>query len=174
MQAVSSFIVPLIFIFTAAIALRKKVDLFSALTDGGTSGLKITVKILPSLVMLLTAVHMFRASGAMEFIIEFLSPALEFFGIPPETAPLILVRPISGSGALAVGSEIISQFGANSLQGRTAAVMLGSTETTFYTIAVYFGAVGIKKTRYAIPAALIADFTGFLTASIVTRLLFPQ
>jgi len=115
---------------------------------------------------------MLRASGAMEALSAFLSPLFELIGIPVETAPLILVRPISGSGALAVGSELISEYGVDSLIGRTAAVMLGSTETTFYTMAVYFGSVGIKKTRYAVPAALCADLSGFLAASITVRLMF--
>jgi len=93
-----------------------------------------------------------------------------FFGIPPETALLVLIRPLSGSAALAVGAELMAEYGPDSLIGRTAAVMLGSTETTFYTISVYFGAAGIKKTRYTIPAALIADFVGFFVASLTVRL----
>ena len=101
-----------------------------------------------------------------------LSPVFSFFGIPPETALLVLIRPISGSAALAVGAELMAQYGVDSMVGRTAAVMLGSTETTFYTISVYFGAVGIKKTRYAIPAALIADLTGFVMASLTARWFF--
>ena len=172
MNYISALAVPLILALSATFALHRKVDVFSALVRGGRTGLGVTLKILPPLVMLLSAVYMLRASGAMEALSAFLSPLFELIGIPVETAPLILVRPISGSGALAVGSELISEYGVDSLVGRTAAVMLGSTETTFYTIAVYFGAVGVKKTRYAVPAALCADLAGFLAASITVRLMF--
>lgn len=168
----TSLIVPLILSLTAVAALIKRVDVFSALTDGAAEGLKVVIKIVPSLVALLTAVSMFQASGAMDALASLLSPVLTKLGIPPETTALMLVRPVSGSGALAVGSEIISRFGPDSLEGRTAAVMLGSTETTFYTIAVYFGAAGIKKTRHTIPAALIADLTGFIAAALAVRLFF--
>ena len=128
--------------------------------------------ILPALVLLLTAVHMLRASGAVALLSRFFAPVFSFFGIPPETAMLVLIRPISGSAALAVGAELMAQYGVDSQIGRTAAVMLGSTETTFYTISVYFGAAGIKKTRYTLPAALFADFVGFLMASWTVKWLF--
>ena len=128
--------------------------------------------ILPSLILLLTAVTMFRASGGAELLSRVLGPLFSRFGIPPECAMLVLVRPISGSAALAVGSELMASFGVDSQIGRTAAVMLGSTETTFYTLSVYFGAAGIQKTRYTLPAALFADFVGFLTASWAVRLFY--
>ena len=121
------------------------------------------------LVALLTAVSMLRASGAIELLTKWLSPVAAAVGIPAETLPLVLLRPISGSAALAVGADLMAVHGPDSLIGRTAAVMLGSTETTFYTISVYFGAAGVKKTRYTIPAALIADVTGFLAASFCAR-----
>ena len=107
----------------------------------------------------------------MGLIAELAKPVFSVFGIPPETAPLVLVRPISGSAALAVGADLMQQYGVDSLIGRTAAVMLGSTETTFYTVSVYFGAAGIKKTRYTIPAALFADLVGFFMASLTARFL---
>ena len=128
--------------------------------------------IAPALIVLLGAVGMLRASGALEALSAVLSPALELAGIPPETVLLLLVRPISGSAALAIGAELISEYGVDSQIGRTAAVMLGSTETTFYTISVYFGAWGISKTRYAVPAALIADGVGFLAAAWSVRLFY--
>ena len=115
---------------------------------------------------------MLRASGALDALTRLLAPLFSLLGIPVETAPLMLLRPVSGSGALAVAGELIGEYGADSLIGRTAAVMLGSTETTFYVIAVYFGAVGIKKTRYAIPAALCADLTGFVASAFAVRLLW--
>jgi len=115
---------------------------------------------------------MLRASGALELAAQVLAPGLDLLGIPPETVALLLVRPVSGSAALGVGSDIISTYGPDSYLGRVAAVMLGSTETTFYTIAVYFGAVGITRTRYAVPAALCADLAGFMAAAWAVRICF--
>lgn len=146
-------------------------DVFSALTAGARRGLEVTARILPALVCLLPAVYMLRASGAADAFTALVSPVLARLGIPPETAPLLLLRPFSGSGALAVGGELLAEYGADSLVGRTAAVMLGSTETTFYVLAVYFGAAGVKKSRHAIPAALCADLAGFLAAAWSARLL---
>ena len=140
--------------------------------QGASDGLRLLLSILPALVFLLTAVHMLRASGAVELLTPVFAPLFSFFGIPPETAMLVLIRPISGSAALAVGAELMAEFGVDSTIGRTVAVMLGSTETTFYTISVYFGAAGIRKTRYTVPAALLADFVGFFMASLSVRLLY--
>ncbi|NLA88083.1 MAG: spore maturation protein [Clostridiales bacterium] len=165
-------IVPVIIGFVAVFALHKKIDVFDALKTGASEGLIVTAKILPALVALLTDVYMLRAFGALDALCYLCEPLFSLVGIPPETASLIFIRPISGSGALAVGSELIEQYGPDSLIGRTAAVMLGSSETTFYVIAVYFGAVGIKKTRYAIPAALLGDITGFLVAALAVRLMY--
>ena len=147
-------------------------DVFSALTDGARDGLKTVMCIFPALVALLTAVSMLRASGALEALTRLCAPVLAWLGIPPETAMLLLVRPISGSGALAAASDIIQTYGADSRIGRTAAVMLGSTETTFYVLAVYFGACGIRRSRWAIPAAIVADVTGFVTAAALVRCLW--
>ena len=168
----TDYIVPLLLFFSAALALRKQENAYDILLQGAEDGLKLLYHILPALILLLTAVHMLRASGAMELLSRLLAPAFSFLGIPPETAMLVLIRPISGSAALAVGAELMAQYGVDSLIGRTAAVMLGSTETTFYTISVYFGAAGIQKTRYTVPAALFADFVGFLMASWTVRFLF--
>ena len=166
------YIVPLILLLATAFALRKKENAYNLLLTGGAEGLQLLITLVPALVMLLTAVSMLRASGAMEVLGNWLSPVFSFFGIPPETALLVLVRPISGSAALGVGAELIQSYGPDSYLGRVAAVMLGSTETTFYTIAVYFGSVGVSRTRYAIPAALCADLTGFLAAAWAVRLCF--
>ena len=165
-------VVPLLLLSTAAWALYRKVNVFEAITTGATDGLQSVVKIFPNLVCLLTAVYMLRASGALGAFAVVVAPVFDLFGIPAELAPLMVVRPISGSGALAVGAELIEAHGADSLVGRTAAVMLGSTETTFYVIAIYFGAVGIRRTRHAIPAALIADLVGFFMAATMVRLWF--
>ena len=162
-------LIPGLMIVTACAALAKRQDVYGALLEGGLDGLKLLVTIVPALVVLLTAVHMLRASGAIELLTKWLSPVAAAVGIPAETLPLVLLRPISGSAALAVGADLMSVHGPDSLIGRTAAVMLGSTETTFYTISVYFGAAGVKKTRYTIPAALSADATGFLAASFCAR-----
>ena len=141
-MALSTLIVPVLLTFTACFALGKRVDVYSALTKGAEEGLTVLLHILPSLIALLSAVYMFRASGAMEALGALLAPALDRIGIPAETAPLLFIRPISGSGALAVGSEIMDSYGVDSYVGRVAAVMLGSSETTFYTVAVYYGAAG--------------------------------
>lgn len=167
----TDLLIPALMIGIAVIALAKKQDVYAALTDGGLEGLKLLLSIAPALVILLTAVHMLRASGAIDLLTRWLAPLSSFLGIPAETLPLMLLRPFSGSAALAVGAELMTVHGVDSLIGRTAAIMLGSTETTFYTISVYFGAAGIKKTRYAVPAALIADLTGFLTASLTAKIL---
>ena len=155
-----------------AISLGKRNDPYTLMLSGASQGMKLLKTILPTLIVLLTAVSMLRASGAIELIARFCAPLFRWVGIPPETAILVLIRPISGSAALAVGAELIGQYGPDSLIGRTAAVMLGSTETTFYTVSVYFGAAGIKKTRYTLPAALIADLTGFVAAAFWTKLFF--
>lgn len=168
------YLIPCILFFTAALALGRQENAYGLLLSGAGEGLKLLLSIVPALIVLLTAVQMLRASGAAELLSRWLEPIFGWFGIPPETALLVLVRPVSGSAALAVGAELIAQYGVDSPVGRTAAVMLGSTETTFYTISVYFGAAGIQKTRYTIPAALFADFVGFFAASWSVRLLFSS
>ena len=168
----TDYIVPLILLLVSALALRKQENAYGLMLEGAEKGLKILISILPALILLLTAVYMLRASGAAAILSSVFAPVFSFFGIPPETALLVLIRPVSGSAALAVGSELMAQYGVDSLIGRTAAVMLGSTETTFYTISVYFGAAGVSRTRYTIPAALFADFVGFFMASLTVRLLF--
>lgn len=166
----TDYVVPVILLLACLLALHRKENAYDLLLSGAADGLKLLASIIPALILLLTAVAMLRASGAIEQISTLLAPAFRFFGIPPETALLVLVRPLSGSAALAVGADLMAQYGPDSPIGRIVAVMLGSTETTFYTISVYFGAAGIKKTRYTVPAALIADFIGFLVASWTVRL----
>ncbi len=167
----TDLLLPFLLLGTAVYALGKRQDVYSTLLQGGRDGLRLLFTIAPALVVLLTAVHMLRASGALERICACLRPFANALGLPAEVLPLVLLRPFSGSAALAVGADIMSTYGANSLIGRTAAIVLGSTETTFYTISVYFGAVNVKKTRYAVPAALIADVTGFLVGCLSARLL---
>ncbi len=164
------YFVPLILLFSSVLVLRIRESSYDLLLRGAAEGLKLLSSILPALIVLLTAVSMLRASGAVELLSSFFAPLLNLLGIPPETAILILIRPLSGSAALAVGAELMAQHGVDSLIGRTCAVMLGSTETTFYAISVYFGAIGVNKTRFSIPAALFADFVGFFMASLTSKL----
>ena len=168
----SSLVIPVLLACVAACGLGRRMDVYAALTHGAEEGLGVLLRIVPALVGLLTAVSMFRASGAMDALSGVLAPVLEALGIPAQTAPLLLIRPVSGSGALAVGTDLMTAYGPDSYIGRVAAVMLGSTETTFYTIAVYFGSAGIHRTRHAMPAALLADLTGFIASAFAVRLFF--
>lgn len=165
-------VVPFLILGVALWGMARRVDLWSALVDGAGEGLGVAVRIVPALIALLTAVYMLRASGALELVGKLVEPILSAVGIPVETVGLLLVRPVSGSAALGVGAELMETYGPDSLIGRTAAVMLGSTETTFYTVAVYFGAAKVTKSRYAIPAALCADAAGFLAAAWAVRVFF--
>lgn len=164
-----SWVVPCILLVVSVWGVSRGVDVWSAMVEGGGQGLQTAVRMVPSLVGLLCGVYMLRASGALELLEGAVAPMLTRLGIPPETVGLLVVRPISGSAALGLGAELIETYGPDSLVGRTAAVMLGSTETTFYTVAVYFAAAKITRTRYAIPAALCADMAGFLAASWAVR-----
>ncbi len=169
-MAVTGYLIPALLLGVSALALGRRVDAYGALLEGGKQGLELVKTILPALVLLLTAAELLRASGATEALIRLLRPAAELLGIPAELLPLVLIRPLSGSAALAVGADLMAAHGPDSLVGRTAAIMLGSTETTFYTISVYFAAAGVKRTRWAVPAALIADLTGFIAAAFFARL----
>ena len=166
----TELLVPLLLFGVSLYALIQKQDVYAALLDGARDGLHTLFSIAPSLIILLTAISMLRQSGFFELAAQALSPLFRLLGMPPELAPLMLVRPVSGGAALAVGAEIMQRYGVDSLIGKTAAVMLGSTETTFYTISVYFGSSGIRDTRHTIFAALLADFTGFFMACLATRL----
>ena len=173
MELFFTMLLPGIIAVVALWGLWRRVDVYDALVQGAGDGLGVLIKIVPALIGLMMAVYMLRASGALELLSQALSPVLNVLGVPPETTALLLVRPVSGSAALGVGAELISTYGPDSSIGRTVAVMMGSTETTFYTVAVYFSAAGVSRTRYAIPAALCADTAGFLAASWTVRLFFP-
>ncbi len=172
MEAMTSLIIPIVLLLVGGYAIFKKCDVYNALVEGAGNGLRVLGSILPSVTALFAAIYMLRASGALDCICAFLSPITDFLKIPRECAPLILLRPLSGSAALAFGSEIMSTCGVNSLAGRTAAVMLGASETTFYTFAVYFGSIGAKKTRYTLIAALLAEFAAVVAASAAVRFFF--
>ena len=162
----SALILPLLLSALALYGTGRRVNVYAALTHGAEEGLTVLLHIIPALVALLTAVSMLRASGAMELLSRLCAPLFELLGIPPDTGRMSI------SGALAVASELMAAHGPDSTVGRVAAVMMGSTETTFYTIAVYFGSAGIVRTRHTVPAALAADFTGFLAAAWTVRLFF--
>lgn len=148
------------------------VDLYDAMTQGARKGLALTAQLLPPLTVLFAAIYLLRASGLPLLLDRLAAPLLTRLGVPPETALILLLRPLSGSGALAAATELIKSFGADSLVGRTAAVMLGSSETTLYVAAVYFSAAGVKDSRWAIPAALCADLACFLSSAWLCRLLW--
>ena len=150
----------------------KKVRVYEVFVEGAKEGFNVGVKIIPYLVAMLMAIGMFRASGALHFLTIIVSPITNMIGMAPELLPMALMRPLSGSGSLGVMSELMSTHGVDSLIGFTSSVMYGSTETTFYVVAVYFGAVGVRKTRYAITAGLLADAAGLITAVLISRLMF--
>ncbi len=168
----SSLVIPLLLSAVAIYGMGKRVNVYETLAHGAEEGLTVLLRIIPSLVGLLTAVSMFRASGAMDWLCTLCSPVLQWLGVPVETVPLMLIRPVSGSGALAIGSDLMESYGPDSYIGRVAAVMLGSTETTFYAIAVYFGSAGIVRTRHTVPSALAADLAGFVASAFAVRLFF--
>jgi spore maturation protein B len=150
----------------------KKVPVYEEFVEGAKEGFSVAVTIIPYLVAILFAIAMFRASGAMDFLIEGLRPVLALIGMPAELIPMAIVRPLTGSGSAAIVLDMISEFGEDSIFVKMAATMSGSTETTFYVIAVYFGAVNIKKTRHAVPAGLIADFAALFASIWIVRLMF--
>lgn len=150
----------------------KKINVFDAFVTGAKQGFETSVTIIPYLIAMLVAIGMLRASGFFGLMQEILAPVLSRFGMPTELLPLALIRPFSGSASTGIMAELIHQYGGDSLIAKTAATMMGSTETTFYVIAVYFGAVGIKRTRHAIPAGLLADLAGVIASVIICRYLF--
>ena len=171
MTEITDYIAPAMMLTVFAYGIFQRTDIFDAFIEGAAEGLKTTLDILPALICLMTCIGMFKASGCMEMLTAFISPVTSFFGFPDECTPLIFIRPLSGSGALSVYDGIISENNPDSFIGRIASTMMGSTETTFYTVAVYFSAAKVKKTRYAIPAALIGDMAGWILSSIAVRLI---
>ena len=168
----SDYVIPLFIGIIIIFGLFKKVDLFNEFLNGAWDNIKVGVQILPALIGLMLCIGMFNASGALEIISNFIKPLTDFLGFPSECVPLALIRPISGSGALAIYENVLVKNGPDGYIGRVASVLLGSTETTFYTIAVYYGATKIKKTRQTLLASLSADFTGFVMSALIVRLIF--
>lgn len=167
----SVFILPLILVGFPVYGLVKRVPVYEVFVEGAKEGFTTAVRIIPYLVAILFAIGMFRASGAMDFLIDGLRPVLSLIAVPPEIIPMAITRPLTGSGSTAVLAEMVRTYGADSPFVKMAAVLYGSSETTFYVIAVYFGAVNIRKTRHALPAGLIADLAGVLLAVYVVKLL---
>jgi spore maturation protein B len=164
--------IPGLVLFIVVFGVLKKVKIYDAFVEGAKEGFNVGVRIIPYLVAMLVAVGIFRASGAMEILSSILSTVTRLIGMPPEALPMALIRPLSGSGALGAMSEIIKSHGPDSLIGRMVSVMMGSSETTFYVLAVYFGAVGISRTRQAVPAGLVADIVSVLISVWITNLIF--
>lgn len=150
----------------------KKVNVFDAFIVGGKQGFETSVSIIPYLIAMMVAIGMLRASGFFALVNAWLAPVLSYIGMPPEVLPLALIRPFSGSASTGIMAELIHQYGGDSSISKIAATMMGSTETTFYVIAVYFGSVGIRRTRHAIPAGLLADLAGVIASVVVCRYLF--
>lgn len=163
--------VPVLIASFIGFGLFRKVGVYDCFVEGAKDGLQSMVGIIAPLIGLMVAINMFRASGALELLAKGLAPALDFLRLPADVLPLALLRPISGSASTAIVTDIFKNLGPDSPAGKIASVMMGSTETTFYTVAVYFGAVGIKNTRHTIAAALLADLTGILLATILTRMM---
>ena len=171
-NGISSIAIPLIIFSIVLYGYVKKVKVYESFTTGAKEGFEVAIRIIPYLVAILVAIGAFRASGALDLLTSLLSPVTSFIGMPAEVLPMAMMRPLSGSGALGIVSELINNFGVESLIGSMAAVMEGSTETTFYVLAVYFGSISITKSRHAVPAALLADLAGILSAVIITRVVF--
>ena len=166
-EKISLYILPVMILFILSFALIKKVPVYEEFIEGAKDGFKVSISIIPYLVAIIVAVSMFRASGILDWLKDFANSI-----IPPDIIPLMLTRPLSGSAALGIFSDIAKEYGADSYIAKLAAIMVGSSETTFYVLAVYFGSVGIKKYRYALLTGIIADITNIVLAIWVARLFF--
>ena len=172
MAAVGDWAIPCVLFGIVLYAFLNGTNVFSEFIEGAKEGLATAANILPALIALITAVGIFKASGALDMITNFISPLTEKIGMPAEVVPLALLRPISGSGAMVIFNDILSTYGPDSLSGRIASVMQGSTETTFYTIAVYYGATKVKNTRHTVPSSVTADIVGFIMSALTVRIIF--
>ncbi len=171
---ISSFVIPVAILLIFCYGIYKNVDVFGEFVAGAKEGVATTINVLPALIAIMTAIGMFKASGALDILTNALEPLAGFLHMPKEVTPLIILRPISGSGALVIVEDILKNLGPDSTAGRVASVMMGSTETTFYTIAVYYSAASIRKTRYTVPCALTADCVGFIMSVALVRIFFPE
>ena len=170
---ISKYIIPFLLVGIPFYGLVfKKIKVYESFVDGAKDGFDIAVRIMPYLIAILVAIGMFRASGAMELFISLISPFLNAIGFPPENVPLAIMRPLSGSGSLGLFTDLVNEYGTDSLFTKIGATMFGSTETTFYVLAVYFGSVGIRKSRHALIAGLIADAVGVIAAVYICKIIF--
>lgn len=169
---ISLWFIPVLIGFILLYGTFKKVPTYESFVEGGKEGIKIAISIIPFLVGMLVAISIFRASGALEYIMNAIRPWMEAIGIPAEIVPLAFIRPISGTAALGMTSDLIAAHGPDSFIGRLASVLQGSTDTTFYVLTVYFGAVGIKKMGDALKVGLWADLVGIIVAIIVVTLVW--
>lgn len=169
---VGAWAIPIMLLGIVGYGFIKKVKVYEVFVEGAKEGFNVGMRIIPFLVAILVAIGMFRASGALDLFVKALSPLLGWVGFPPEAVPMALIRPLSGSGALGVLSEILTTHGPESFVGRVASVMMGSTETTFYVLAVYLGSVGIRRGRHTLAACLTADAAGLIAAFIVCKIVF--
>ena len=172
MTGFSDFILPITLAGILAYGILKGVDVFGVFLEGAKEGLATVANIAPALIALMTCVGMFKASGALDIVVLLFSPIADALLLPKEVVPLAILRPISGSGALVIFNDLLATYGPDSFIGRVASVIEGSSETTFYTIAVYFGAVKVSKTKYTLSASLTADVVGFVMSALMVRLIF--
>lgn len=172
MRVIGAFAIPSVMLVIIVFALFKKVSVFDTFLKGAKGGAKTAFNILPSLIGLVVAVSMLRESGALDILVKALSPVASFFGIDKSIMPLALLNPISGGGSLSMYENLLKTAGPDSYIGRVASVMMGSTETTFYAVTLYYSSVGIRKTRQTVPAAVCADITSYIASSWIVRLFF--
>ncbi|DAB23148.1 MAG TPA: spore maturation protein [Candidatus Limenecus avicola] len=170
--SISAWIIPSIILITLVFAVVKKIPVYETFIDGAKDGLKVTVGIIPYLIAIITAVSMLRASGAIDLAARAFSGCLDYFKIPVDVVPIMFIRSLSGSAVLGLFSEIAGNFGPDAYATKLAAIMVGSSETTFYVLSVYFGAVGVKKFRHSLCAGVFADIIGIIAAVLVARWLF--
>ncbi|MHB9146461.1 MAG: spore maturation protein [Symbiobacteriia bacterium] len=173
-ESVARWVIPAMVVFIPLYGFAKGVKVYDAFIEGAVEGLRLVVRIAPYMLAILVALGLFRASGALDLFVALLRPVLSRFGVPPEVVPLLLTRPLSGGASLGVLAEILRVSGPDSFIGRLASIIQGSTDTTFYVLAVYFGSISIKKTRYALTLGLAADFAGFVAALWIASLFFPH
>jgi len=170
--AISLWAIPVLLVGIPLIGMARNIKIYDVFIEGAKEGFQVAVRIIPFLVGILVAIGMFRASGAMDILTFILRPLLSATRFPPDIFPLVILRTLSGSGSLALTTDIVKQFGPDSLIGRTAATIYGGSETTFYVLAVYFGAIGVKRTRHAIPSALVGDVVAAIVAVLVCTWMF--
>lgn len=172
LTGISTWLIPLFILFVLATATWKRVSSFEAFVEGGKEGGKMALSLLPFLVGMIVSISILRSSGALDAFVGLLSPVLALVGIPSEVLPLALIRPISGTAALGMTTELIDHYGPDSFLGRLAATMQGSTDTTLYILTVYFGAIGVNRMKYALKVGLLADLIGIIASIVIVNIVF--